>query len=103
MKVDKNKLMEMLNITKDSLKHIEDRNQLTDKLKNKGYSLINKIKEGRKVFYIIEPMENQELIELYDNLCKEVYNTNNKMSFGYYYICRTDPDKYGISSNLLYT
>ena len=98
MKVDKNKLMEMLNVTKDSLKHIEDRNQLTDKLKDKGYSLINKIKEGRKVFYIIEPMENQELIELYDNLCKEVYNTNNKMSFGYYYICRTDPDKYGISS-----
>ena len=98
MKVDKSKLADILNVSSRGLRHIIEKEQLKDKLKDKGYNLINKIKEGRKVFYIIEPMKNQELIELYDNLCKEVYNTSNKMSFGYYYMCRTDPDKYGISS-----
>ena len=96
MKVDKSKLAEILNVSNRGLRHIIEKEQLTEKLNNKGYSLINKIKEGRKVFYIIEPIENQELIELYDNLCKEVYNTSNKMSFGYccyqthFYFCNTE-------------
>ena len=49
MKVTKQELMEILGVKLDTLKQIEKRKTLEKRLDEKGYVLINKTKEGRRV------------------------------------------------------
>lgn len=91
IKVDKEYICSLLNITKRTLKNIENKNKLDERLKNKGYKLISKIKEGRRVYYNIEiEKENKEL---YNNIIKYLFNTNKEIEFSRYFYLRTSQDE----------
>lgn len=91
MKKNKKEIAEILGVSIESLKKIEGNKTLEEKLKNKGYKFINKFKEGRKVFYEIELInESQEVLS---NLCNHVYKVKRKKEeFCKYYMLRTDED-----------
>lgn len=57
MKLSKQQLMDILGVKKAGLKSIENRQQLKERLKEKGYEFKDKIKEGRKIYYIAEQTE----------------------------------------------
>lgn len=88
MKVDKEYICNLLNIKQRTLKTIEAENKLNERLEQKGYNLIEKIKEGRKVYYIIEQYNSNK--EMYSNMVKYVFNTNKKEEFTKYFCLRTN-------------
>lgn len=77
----------ILGIKERTLKDIEYKKMLQTRLENKGYKYIDKFKEGRKVYYNIELVNNDK--EVYSNLCKYVYNTNKEFEFAKYFISRS--------------
>lgn len=87
MKMDKKEVCKILNIKERTLKGIESKNQLKARLKEKGYNLVSKEKEGRKVFYNIEQINSNK--EVYNNMVKYVYNTNKEKEFTKYFTLRT--------------
>jgi hypothetical protein len=74
MKITKQQLMEILGVKSDTLKQIEKRKTLEKRLDEKGYSLINKTKEGRNNIYEIEKINNSK--ELLNNITNYMFNTN---------------------------
>lgn len=95
MKVDKTELCDILNIKNRTLKDIESKDQLKERLQNKGYEFINKTKEGRKVYYEIELINENK--EVYSNLCKYIFKTDNKDEFKDYFIHRTFSTNFPLS------
>lgn len=79
-----------MQVKERTLKNIETKNKLESRLKEKGYILIEKIKEGRKVYYTLEQKEEQK--ELYNNIVKNYYKTNKEREFTNYFQIRTDND-----------
>ncbi|WP_297994165.1 hypothetical protein [uncultured Clostridium sp.] len=90
MKVDKEYICNLLNIKLRTLKTIEAENKLNERLEKKGYNFIKKIKEGRKVYYIIEQYDINK--EVYSNMIKYVFNTDKKDEFTKYFCLRTNKD-----------
>ncbi|WP_252224996.1 MULTISPECIES: hypothetical protein [unclassified Clostridium] len=58
MKIDKKELMSILGVKRAGLKAIEKRSTLDRRLEEKGYNFMDKVKEGRKVYYIIKKIPN---------------------------------------------
>jgi len=87
MKLDKKGICDILQIKNDTLRKIEGSNKLDLRLKEKGYILKDKIKEGRKVYYILEQIS--EYKEMYNNLVKNYYNTDKEQEFTKYFTLRT--------------
>ena len=46
-------ICDILGVAKSGLKTIENKNQLSTRLEQKGYEFIDKIKVGRNAFYIV--------------------------------------------------
>lgn len=90
--------MEILGIKKDALIKIEQRQQLHLRLQEKGYKLLDKIKEGRKVYYILE--QENELKEVYNNMVKYVYGTDKEKEFSTYFALRTILNNWNICYNI---
>lgn len=76
-----------MQIKNDTLKKIENNNKLEIRLKEKGYLLKDKIKEGRKVYYILD--QENEYKEMYNNMVNYVYNTTKEVEFTKYFNLRT--------------
>lgn len=87
IKVDKEYICNLLNIKNDTLRKLESKNKLCERLEKKGYKLIEKLKEGRKVYYILEQERGDK--EVYSNMIKYVYNTNKEDEFSKYFSLRT--------------
>ena len=90
MILNKKEICNILNITLEALKKIEKNNKLETRLKEKGYKLISRYKEGRKVLYNIK--QENKAQELYSNLIKYIYKTNKAQEFGRYFTLRTKAD-----------
>lgn len=89
LKINRKELRELLNIKESTLKQYINNNKLEHYLNNKGYKLIDTIKEGRSNFYIIEKLEIDIYTYYYDTI-KCTYNVNdNNDSFTKYYPART--------------
>lgn len=97
LKLSKSELLLKLNIGGSGLKKIEKNNKLNERLQLLGYKFIDKQKEGRQVFYILEQISEHK--ETYNNMCKYVYRTNKPEKFGEYFIHRTE----GAKNNLILT
>jgi hypothetical protein len=98
IKISKQQLMDILGIKKDALIKIEQRQQLHLRLEEKGYKLLDKIKEGRKVYYILE--QENELKEVYNNMVKYVYGTDKEKEFSTYFALRTILNNWNICYNI---
>ncbi len=90
MNVDKEYICNLLHIKKRTLKNIEAEKKLNERLEEKGYHLIEKIKKGRKVYYTIEQYDINR--EVYSNVIKHVFNTDKKEEFTKYFCLRTSKD-----------
>ena len=81
---------EILGIKERTLKQLELNDKLEERLNTKGYKLINKYKEGRKVYYELE--QQSELKEIYSNLVSTVYRSRKEEEFTKYFQLRTSPN-----------
>ena len=80
-------LAELLNTSTNSIKKMDQRNTLEDNLKKHGYTLINKTKKGKNIFYEVENI-SEEKQTLY-NIDTYVFNVNDPVKFNKYFIERT--------------
>lgn len=85
-KVNKQELLNILNVNKEALKKIEQKQQLKERLFDKGYIFKDKIKEGRKVYYIIKQTSSKK--EVYNNMCDLLFNTKDDELFSDYFLYR---------------
>ncbi len=88
MKANRKEMLNILGVKDSGLKQIEARKQLNKRLKDLGYKLINKIKEGRQVFYILDQIEENK--ELHNKLIRHAYNTNKIEEFSDFFMMRTE-------------
>src|SRR5574344_1785512 len=98
LKLNKVELSELLNIKESGLKSIIRRKQLSEKLTNIGYNLVEIIKEDNKNIYIIEQTNINK--QVYNNICKYVYKTNNDEAFSKYFLARTDDNNYNLNNKI---
>jgi len=98
IKLNKQQLMDMLGVQTAGLKSIEKRQQLHIRLEEKGYKLLDKLKEGRKVYYIVEQIN--EFKEVLNNMVKYVYDTNKEKEFSTYFALRTILGNWNICYNI---
>ena len=87
-------ILEILGVKNTALKHIIARKQLEDRLKEKGYLLLETFKEGRKTLYKLEKCDSVKRINpnylIIKNFNVDYSKRNNK---GIYYIIK-DNDIY---------
>lgn len=95
----KEEICEILGIKLDNLRQIESRGKLKERLKDKGYELISKEKNGRSYIYIISQFS--ETLWLLNNICKYVMDTNQMEEFAKYFLYRTDNVDQPITKELL--
>lgn len=88
-KLNREELMQILGVKNESLKWIIKSNKLKERLVEKGYRYINKIKDGRKSYYIVEVFNVTNNIESLNNICTGVFNTRKQKEFSNYYLYRT--------------
>ena len=92
--VERCTILEILGVTNETLKKIISKKQLTERLKEKGYLLLDTFKEGRKTLYKIEKCDAVERINpnylIIKNFNVDYSKRNNK---GIYYIIK-DNDIY---------
>lgn len=88
-------LAELLNTSTNSIKKMDQRNTLEDNLKKHGYTLINKTKKGKNIFYEVENI-SEEKQTLY-NIDTYVFNVNDPVKFNKYFIERTSNTEIPIS------
>lgn len=86
MKYNKQQIMDILQVKKEGLKTIEKKQQLYERLKEKGYVLNKKVKEGRQVYYIID--KDNDYKEILNNISLFMFNTNNDNLFSDYFLLR---------------
>ena len=87
MLYNRKQLAELLNTSTNSIKKMDQRNTLEDNLKKHGYTLINKTKKGKNIFYEVENI-SEEKQTLY-NIDTYVFNVNDPVKFNKYFIERT--------------
>lgn len=87
MEINKKELCNILNISKEALKKIENKGQLKERLNKKGYNYISKYKKGRQVLYIIEQENSYK--EIYSNMTECLYKTKKEKEFSKYFTLRT--------------
>lgn len=75
LKLTKQEIAEILCIKKDSIRVIENRNKLEEKLKEKGYILIDKSKSGRSFIYEVDHYSQDK--ESLNNCIEGIFNTSN--------------------------
>ena len=94
IKITREELLEILGVTNNNLKTIIKRKQLNVRLKEKGYTYIDKEKVGRNTLYILEKCDPVERINpsylIIKNFNVDYSKRNNK---GIYYIIK-DNDIY---------
>ena len=79
-------ICEILGVTKQALKNIENRKQLKDRLKDKGYEFISKDKIGRSNFYKVKKINNYALV--YSSICENLFGTRLYEEFSEYFLYR---------------
>lgn len=85
MIINNKQMMELLEVKRDGLNSIKKRGKLKERLLKIGYNFIGETKEGRNVFYEIDPIYE---INLHEEICiftKDNFNTKN-INFPRYYI-----------------
>ncbi|WP_291626017.1 hypothetical protein [Clostridium sp.] len=87
LELTRQQICDILGVAKSGLKTIENKNQLSTRLEQKGYEFINKVKVGRNAFYIIA--KKNEDMELYTSICENIFNTKLYKEFGEYFMYRT--------------
>lgn len=94
IKITREKLLEILGVANNNLKSIIRKKQLYERLKEKGYTYIDKEKVGRNTLYILEKCDPVERINpnylIIKNFNVDYSKRNNK---GIYYIIK-DNDIY---------
>ena len=94
IKITREKLLEILGVTNNNLKSIIRKKQLKERLREKGYTYIDKEKVGRNTLYILEECDPVERINpnylIIKNFNVDYSKRNNK---GIYYIIK-DNDIY---------
>ena len=94
IKITREKLLEILGVTNNNLKSIIRKKQLKERLREKGYTYIDKEKAGRNTLYILEECDPVERINpnylIIKNFNVDYSKRNNK---GIYYIIK-DNDIY---------
>ena len=92
--VERETILEILGVKNTALKHIIARKQLEDRLKEKGYLLLETLKKGRKTLYKIKKCDSVKRINpnylIIKNFNVDYSKRNNK---GIYYIIK-DNDIY---------
>lgn len=88
MELDKNELSVILGVSINTLKVIERKNNLEQRLKEKGYKFVSKINKGKggKSHYIIEKIDENKM--MYTDICDNVIKTKNYDGFGKYFNTR---------------
>lgn len=86
MKVDRNKIKDILGVNLNTLKQIERRNSLDKRLNKIGYKLISKCKFKNKYIYDIRNIKNHQEL---NKVIKQSYNTNRVDKFVTYFNIRT--------------
>lgn len=90
MEYNKDQVCEILGVAKRTLKNLETKNQLEERLDKKGYKLLGKEKKGRNVLYTIEQIDQEK--EIYGNIVKYIFGSNQDDKVGDYFIARTEND-----------
>lgn len=87
LRLTRQQICEILGVAKSGLKTIENKNQLAQRLNDKGYKLLEKQKVGRNNVYVVEQFNSR--VGDYTNICNYVMNTNEYDKFADYYLYRT--------------
>ena len=85
---DRKQLAELLNTSVDSIRMMEKRKTLKEKLENQGYNLIKIIKVKNKSNYEVEKIE--QFNEVLSNIYTYVFNAKDPIKFNKYFKERTD-------------
>ena len=90
-------ICDLLGVTKDTLKKIEQKSQLYNRLYKRGWILTEKIKRGRNAIYLLQQSNENKL--QYSLICENNFNTKEYESFGKYFLynacCSGSPDTEG--------
>lgn len=97
--VDRNKIIDILQISNEALKGIIKRKTLEKRLEEKGYKLIRQIKNGRKIFYELDIINNTK--ENFNNLTYALFNTKKDNEFGDYLLYRSNNIDLPITNEML--
>ena len=92
-------ICDLLGVTKDTLKKIEQKSQLYDRLYKRGWILTEKIKRGRNSIYLLRQSNENKL--QYSLICENNFNTKEYESFGKYFLYRTYNLDQPITRNIL--
>ena len=71
----KQEICDILGVNKETLKKIEQKGQLSDRPKLKGYEFISNSKKGRNCEYTI--VSYDENIKLYTDICDNLFETKS--------------------------
>ncbi|MEX0083125.1 hypothetical protein AB2T90_11890 [Clostridium butyricum] len=99
MKLNRKEIMEILQIKNEALKKVIQKDQLMLRLYEKGYKYIDKIKEGRNTYFIVEKFSDEK--ELYNNIVSNVFNTKEEEKFTDYFVYRISNTNRPMSKQLL--
>lgn len=80
--LNKKQLCNLLHIGEETLKDIEKKKKLKDRLDKIGYKLLDRYKYGRNIYYDIESVNVSK--EMFSHLAKNHYNTNKPKELGKY-------------------
>lgn len=95
IKVDKRGIANILDVKKEGLKTIEKNNNLEIRLEEKGYKLLDRYKEGKKIYYNLDQIsENKEVL---NNICNITFKTKQEEKLKNYIIIRSDFSNYPLS------
>ena len=88
IELTRNDLLDILGVTNNNLKAIIKRNQLKQRLKEKGYTYKGKEKHGRSCTYIVEKYTMTNDVESLNNICTGLFHTRKQKEFSNYYLYR---------------
>lgn len=98
-KINRNELMEILQVSNSALKTIVYEKKLKRRLNKKGYELLDIYKEGRKTFYIVEKVNNS--LNKLSDILSVMFGTNDVDRFGDYVLYRSENIKRPISKVMI--
>ena len=95
IKLTRYELMEILGVKNEGLKTIEKNNKLQERLQDKGYEFVEKIKEGRSNYYIVKQCKPITYIPIgYENIDNFKVDYNKRNNTGVYIIIDEDKNCY---------
>lgn len=81
-------LVLLLGSRSSTISHMEKRGTLKKNLEAKGYEWVSKIREGRKVYYILNREDTSQDAILLTNIIQNCYKTTNYVPFSAFYTIR---------------